>query len=386
MKKICIIMNDDHEIICGGVARFVMEIAPRLSRYYQVTVIVTRSKSGIQTQVVNENFQIVQSPAFFVPYTDICIPAVSRAMKKYIQENDFIFIQTLEHLYPLFLTLRLKKKLILYFHCLDWEILPRTLGFGKMGFLLVGAIRAFWAYWNRRAHHICLPSPSFSVHLKDAKVKTPFSWVPAGVDLERFVPADEKRKKEMKQRLGLDPAHPVIGFVGRFWPDKNLGFLLKVFSSAYQKNSSLRLLLVGKGYPQYERMVSEFPGVLWVGQQNDVVPYLQAMDVYCHPIAPTETSSLATMEAMACGLPVVVNAVAYPKEYIKNEENGFLIDPPDDLDQFTRRLNALLENAQLRKQIGEKARETIVSQFSWDRTASILKKIFDETGEGSERC
>lgn len=376
MKRICIITNDDWNTFSGGISRFVREIAPRLSHQYNVTVIVTTCQKEKKVSSINSNLRVVNLPGFRIPKTVIEVPGFSKNIKKYLEESDLVFIQTLENTYPLYLTKRLKKPLILYFHGLDWEIFVRSLGLAKLKFLFSPLVKKFWGYWYRKANHVCLPSLSYVKYLKESKICAPYTLVPLGVDVDSFVPP--VNKTVAKKDLGFDPTHLHLGFVGRFWPDKNIEFLLEVFSKLHQKNPRLRLLIIGRGYKKYEKMIQNHPGTLWVGYQGNVIPYLQAMDIYCQPLLPTETSSLTTMEAMSCGLPVVVNAVSCPKEYIQHEKNGFLVNPPNDLQLFVSRVQALIDDPSLRERISRDARQTIVQRFSWDQTANLLGDLFEK--------
>ncbi|MBD3283212.1 glycosyltransferase, partial [Candidatus Pacearchaeota archaeon] len=105
-------------------------------------------------------------------------------------------------------------------------------------------------------------------------------------------------------------------------------------------------------------------------------PYYQAMDV--HVLASlSETTSLSTLEAMSCGLPVLATPVGYIKEYIKDLNNGILIKKQDSYFLY-RKLEFLMQDSQLRKELGENARQTVVKKFSWEHTVESILKVFDE--------
>lgn len=374
-------MHDRWEAIDGGISRFIREVAPRLAQGDQITVIVTRSDRGVTSQMLTPSLELVHLPGFQIPGTVIYIPGFSGKIKKYLKASDVVFIQTLENTYPLILSLWYKKPLVLYFHGLDWEIFSRSMGLGRFNFLLAWLVKKFWAFWYKKADHICLPSPTYKRYLDESKIRVDHTWVPLGVDTELFAPP--AIKKEAKEKIGIDPACFVLGFVGRFWPDKNLEFLFKVFSKLHAENPHFRLLLVGHGYHKYETMIKELPGAIWVGYHENVVPFMQAMDVYFQPLLHTETSSLSTMEAMSVGLPVVVNAVGCPREYIQNGENGFVVDPPNREDLFAKYILELAQNSEMRQTIGLKARNTMTTRYRWDQTAEKLKNIFRSLHEKS---
>ena len=107
------------------------------------------------------------------------------------------------------------------------------------------------------------------------------------------------------------------------------------------------------------------------GQQEDVVPYLQAMDIYVLPSL-TETTSLSTLEAMACALPVICTPVGAIKTYIKHRENGFLF-PRGNVEKLTQYLMVLLKKPKRREELGLAARKTVKEQFHWENTAERIK-------------
>ena len=99
------------------------------------------------------------------------------------------------------------------------------------------------------------------------------------------------------------------------------------------------------------------------------------MDIYVMPSL-TETNSLATMEAMACGVPVISTPVGFLKDYIRHGYNGYFF-PRRDSYALSKRLSELLGNPQVRKAMSENARRTIVERFSWDRTAEELMQAIN---------
>jgi len=109
------------------------------------------------------------------------------------------------------------------------------------------------------------------------------------------------------------------------------------------------------------------------GSVDNVVDYLQAMDVFVLPSL-TETSSLATMEAMACELPVVTTKVGFVKEYIREKHNGMFFPFKNSL-VLSMKIEMLLENPELRAELGRNARKTIVESFSWEKTKERISEI-----------
>ena len=135
------------------------------------------------------------------------------------------------------------------------------------------------------------------------------------------------------------------------------------------------MLLVGSGPEKKLQNIKERNDVKITGFVSNVVPYLQAMDIFVLPSS-TETTSLATVEAMSCSLPVIVTKVGYLKEYVIDRKNGVFFPVHNDY-VLRRKLEKLISNEPGRKMLGENARKTVIERFSWDKTVEQIKKALD---------
>ena len=90
---------------------------------------------------------------------------------------------------------------------------------------------------------------------------------------------------------------------------------------------------------------------------ENVVPYLHAMDIFVMPSL-TETSSLSTLEAMQCGIPVIATPVGHIKEYVESGYNGFLF-PRQNPGILMEKIKTLVDNPALRKKLGNNAHKLV---------------------------
>jgi glycosyltransferase involved in cell wall biosynthesis len=151
--------------------------------------------------------------------------------------------------------------------------------------------------------------------------------------------------------------------------------LYRAFASLRMERKDAVLLLVGDGIESYKRMLSSDENVILPGAVSNIQDYLQAMDVFVLPSL-TETSSLATMEAMACGIPVVTTKVGFVKRYVKDRENGLFF--PNYNDTVLRlKLDWLLNRPETMKRLGENARQTIMEKYQWSSTVERVRTILD---------
>jgi len=148
--------------------------------------------------------------------------------------------------------------------------------------------------------------------------------------------------------------------------------LKKAFIRLKEDYPELKLLIVGSGPKEQMNRLKEIPSVRITGFVKNVVPYFQAMDVFVMPSL-TETTSLATLEAMSCKLSVIATKVGHIKDYIKPKFNGMFFGKENDY-ILRRKMELLLNDQGLRHIMGNNARKTVEEKFSWNRTRRDVKK------------
>ncbi|MCK5025745.1 MAG: glycosyltransferase family 4 protein, partial [Nanoarchaeota archaeon] len=117
-------------------------------------------------------------------------------------------------------------------------------------------------------------------------------------------------------------------------------------------------------------------GIKYIESKDDVIPYLQAMDIYVLPSL-TETTSLSTLEAMSCGCAVISTKVGLVKRYIKDKVNGSFF-PKGNATALKIKLNWLIENPGIRAKLGRNARETVKAKFNWEKTETGIREALED--------
>lgn len=199
--------------------------------------------------------------------------------------------------------------------------------------------------------------------------------IPNGVDMRRYHPVGPEAKAALRRQLGL-PDGPLVVFTGRLSPEKRVLPLAQQWPSLRRAYPDATLVLVGDG-PEMPRLCElEGRGILLAGRQQDVVPFLQAADLFAMPSA-TEGFSLSTLEALACGLPTVATAVGAIPDLMDDCETGRLV-APDDMPAFMDALCELLANRHCWPSMGNAARNNVVRRYSLPNVACQLLELYHQ--------
>jgi len=192
---------------------------------------------------------------------------------------------------------------------------------------------------------------------------------------------DKSVAAKVRQELGLDPDRPVVGLVARLDHRAKGHLELLQALSLLKDRHTVHALIVGGGRRQEEmqRLAASLglgEVVHFLGNRRDVPDLLAAMDIFVLP-SHNEGVSLAVLEAMAAGLPVIVSEVGGLPEIVRHEETGLLI-PPKDPEALAQSLALVLEDPDLARRLGQKAREHVLEKYSLERMAQVVNETYDE--------
>jgi glycosyltransferase involved in cell wall biosynthesis len=191
-------------------------------------------------------------------------------------------------------------------------------------------------------------------------------------------PSTPETRQATRSALLGDPTPPVLLYVGRLEPQKGLFDLLEAFSQVLQVHASARLLIAGSGSieSQVRVRVNDLglgEAVKMLGQRGDIPDLLTASDIFVSA-AHWEGLPVASLEAMAAGLPVVVTAVGDLPRVVQPGK-GLLVSP-GDLNGFAACINQLLAQPELREEMGTAARDHIQRQYNAVIWAGRLLEVY----------
>lgn len=209
--------------------------------------------------------------------------------------------------------------------------------------------------------------------------------IPNGVDTEHFsaVAIAPLRDTARRQRH-CSAEQAVLLMIGNDWRNKGLGTLLAAMANCNQL--PLRLLVVGHDEPTAFRAQAAAAGVLerveFCAPVADVRSLYAAADVLVAPSL-EDSFNLPVLEAMACGLPVIVSPKAGVSEWLAHGFDALLLKDPENASELAEAIRALVAGAQLRRTLAENALAT-ARQFSWDEHVAGLRQLMEKVAAGKK--
>ena len=206
--------------------------------------------------------------------------------------------------------------------------------------------------------------------------------IPTGIDLRRYVPGDARAARA---QLGL-PDRPTLGVIATLRSWKGHRVLFDALAATKPAWNGWQVLVVGGGPDRevleaYARAATLADMVSFTGHQDDIVPWIQALDLFTLPSHGDEGVPQAIMQAMACAIPVVSTPVGAITEAVEDGVTG-LVAEPKSAESLALHLARLRDDPELRRRFGEAAREKAVREFGIERMLDRMEAVFRSVAEG----
>jgi glycosyltransferase involved in cell wall biosynthesis len=237
--------------------------------------------------------------------------------------------------------------------------------------------------WLRLANALVSESSEITSLLKNIGLNHPsLQVISNGVDIDYFRPGSPP-VDDIRARLRISDRDIVVCWTGVIRPVKRVDVIVQAVGLLAECYSNLHLVLVGDGTIRQEvdKMVSALNldgRVHVVGWVNDTLPFLQASDIYVLS-SDAENHSNALMEAMACGLPVIVTDVGGNRDMIVDGENGLIV-PPGDPAAMAQAIQRLITDPDLKTHLASNARRAAIEQYSIQHMADCYLKLYQFDG------
>jgi glycosyltransferase involved in cell wall biosynthesis len=206
-----------------------------------------------------------------------------------------------------------------------------------------------------------------------------------GIDMVRF--RDDLREEEkvtIRASLGAVTGELVVGLVAGFRPEKGHEYAFRALKMLLERERKVRLVLIGDGErrPYLERLAGELgigPQLVWLGLQQDPKPYISAVDLLLISSVAVETFSIAILEALAMGKPVIATDLGGTSEMVHDGINGFLVKPRDAR-EIAEKVLSLINDQEALGRLSSAARESVASRFAVGemitKTENLLMSLY----------
>ena len=240
-------------------------------------------------------------------------------------------------------------------------------------------------FFNNYCEILITPSEFIKKEAIKWEINIPIEVISNGINIEAFSTSRISEEFLKKYKIEDFISKPIVFYSGRIDKDKNLETFVKAIPLIL-KEVDAHFLFLGGGDLK-EELINQLAdkdcsfkkNVCFLGpiqpQDVDLVKFYRLATVFVMP-SPMEAQSLATMEAMASGLPIVAAKEGALPELVKDRENGFLVEAlkPED---YAEAIIEIIKNKNLKKKLGKKSLELIVPH-DFEKTSQKLKKIYDK--------
>ena len=324
----------------NGQATFTVQLAEGLVKAgYEVQVLAPSEREKgyrtVQNGVILQTFK-----AWHLPYNANMTLFHGRALDRALREFDPHLVHIQDHYFLSRTAVQVARKygyrLLATNHFLPENLIDN---FRIPALLQPVAERLLWAQMlavYRQVDAVTAPSHTAVRILQAQKLDLPLKAISCGVDLHRFHPRNDFDWEAVRLKYGLDLHKTLFLYVGRVDREKDLQILVRGLAQLQRLDLDVQVAIAGKG--SYTSALQQEVDALGLNDgrvvltgfvsDKDLPFLLNAADVFVMP-SPAELLSIATLEAMASGLPILAaNARALP-ELVEHHINGFLFTPGD---------------------------------------------------------
>jgi len=231
------------------------------------------------------------------------------------------------------------------------------------------AVEAIIRRLYRRCDAIFAPSESMAQMLREQRMSYDIGIWSRGVETDIFSPA--KRDMAWRRSLGIQDDEPVICFIGRVVMEKGLDVFAESIDALHRRGVHAKVLVIGEG-PAREWFETRLGrDAIFIGFQrgDDLARAIASSDMLLNPSV-TETFGNVTLEAMACGLPVIAARATGSLSLVEDNVTGRLIRPGAN-EQFAAAIKLYCEDLDARAAAGAAGR-AVSERYSWDAVNGAL--------------
>ncbi len=335
-----LIASDLNWPLINGVATFTRNLAKGLADRGHEVVVIAPSQTGKAYTEIDGNYKIYRTRSVIFPlYQNIRVSLTPLLeVRRIIQdfEPDVIHIQMLMWIGQATMSQARRRNIpvVSTSHAMPENLMDNLKKLAPLARPINYMLREYGRRFHSRADAITSPTESgirsFGKHVE--KIEKPIYAISNGINLTQFTPTKASPSTYLK--FGIPTDLPIVSYVGRIDAEKHLGVLIQAMEIILKK-AKAHLVVVGSGgdlecNQELARDLGIADHVTFTGRvsDEDLIELHKVGDVFCMP-SPVELQSIATLEAMASGQPVVAVDAGALAELCHDKKNGFLFDLDD---------------------------------------------------------
>jgi len=386
MIKVLNVVVDNH---IGGIQNRILSIGKELNnRGIQSIILTPKGDGNFVTIARNSGFQVHQaliaSPKTFTSFKNIVknilwilnfpvgIIETIRIIKH--EDVDIVHVNGLLALHAVFAARITRTPLVWH---LIGTIYPQ---------LLIKRLRPLF-YWSKKI--VLVTNKTKEYYLGENFLDEMVAVIFEPVDISYYQKAQKSREKKayFKYKYNIPLDFHIVGFIGNISPVKGLEYFLEIVK--YQKDTSntrVYFLIAGKVTKNQVKYMDKLlslieklnlrNNVIILNNFEDVREIYSILDIFLMT-SRSEGTPLVILEAMAMEIPVIAPNVGGIAEQISDGITGFVV-PPKDNELTLKNLQVLLNNPELREEMGRKGRERVDSLFSLEKCVQLHQDLYFE--------
>ncbi len=206
-----------------------------------------------------------------------------------------------------------------------------------------------------------------------------------GIDLKRY--RITRQPDDVRKQFNIPAQIPIIGVIGNIKLWKGQETVIKATALIKEEFPDICCLLVGgvstndlDYYERLQKLTEDLDlgkNILFTGFQNNVLDFINAMDIVIHPSIEPEPFGIINLEAMYLSKPVISTTIGAPPEIFENNISGILIDPGKP-EVLARECLSLLKSPEIAEQLGKNGYKRLMSNFTIDINVKKTENVYDK--------
>ncbi|MFM7466760.1 MAG: glycosyltransferase [Crocinitomicaceae bacterium] len=206
--------------------------------------------------------------------------------------------------------------------------------------------------------------------------------IPLGFDLQKFQLHQQAKRAKTRQEFGIHDDEVAIAIIGRLSPVKNHSFFIDVIANLHVRTTKkIKVFIVGDGeerdsiQQKIEVLCPTVP-ILFTSWIKDISSFNPGMDIICLT-SHNEGTPVSLIEAQACNVAVLSTDVGGVRDIVDEGNTGYIC-PPNNLENYTNKLQELVEDEKIRKKMSQNGWSFVEHKFGYLRLVGDTEKFYKD--------